>query len=81
MGASCFCQLKRHHLDCLVLDKARFPLSRPCAGWMSPEAVRYNCRLFPKIRDFNCLSLAQRRCMGADPGRSPICGCFRINPG
>ena len=40
-GASCAWQLKRHHLDCLVLDQARFPRFKPCAGWMSPEAVRY----------------------------------------
>lgn len=39
-GASCAWQLRRHHIDCLVLDQAVFPRFKPCAGWMSPEAVQ-----------------------------------------
>jgi len=39
-GAACAWQLRRHHIDCLVLDQAAFPRFKPCAGWMSPEAVQ-----------------------------------------
>ena len=39
-GASCAWQLRRHHIDCLVLDQAAFPRFKPCAGWMSPEAIQ-----------------------------------------
>ncbi len=38
-GAACAWQLKQHGIDCLVLDQARFPRFKPCAGWMTPEAV------------------------------------------
>ncbi len=40
-GAACAGQLKKHKIDCLVLDQARFPRFKPCAGWMSPNAVSY----------------------------------------
>lgn len=40
-GAACAGQLKKHGIDCLVLDQATFPRFKPCAGWLSPEAVGY----------------------------------------
>ena len=38
-GSSCARQLRRRGLGCLVLDKARFPRPKLCAGWITPEVV------------------------------------------
>jgi flavin-dependent dehydrogenase len=38
-GSTCAWQLRRHGVDCLVLDKANFPRQKLCAGWITPEAV------------------------------------------
>ncbi len=38
-GSSCAWQLKRHNVDCLILDKATFPRTKLCAGWITPEVV------------------------------------------
>jgi flavin-dependent dehydrogenase len=40
-GSACALRLKEHNIDCVILDQARFPRFKPCAGWMSPEAVGY----------------------------------------
>ncbi|MCF7801784.1 MAG: NAD(P)/FAD-dependent oxidoreductase [Candidatus Marinimicrobia bacterium] len=39
-GAACAGVLKQNGVDCLVLDKAPFPRSKPCAGWITPEMFR-----------------------------------------
>lgn len=38
-GASCAWALRRAGVRCLVLDKARFPRLKLCAGWITPEVV------------------------------------------
>ena len=38
-GSSCAWQLRRRGVDCLILDKARFPRLKLCAGWITPEVV------------------------------------------
>jgi flavin-dependent dehydrogenase len=38
-GSTCAWSLRRHGLDVLVLDRARFPRDKPCAGWLTPQAV------------------------------------------
>jgi flavin-dependent dehydrogenase len=38
-GSSCAWQLRRRGIDCLILDKARFPRLKLCAGWITPEVV------------------------------------------
>ena len=38
-GSSCAWQLRRFGVDCLVLDKVRFPRTKLCAGWITPEVV------------------------------------------
>jgi flavin-dependent dehydrogenase len=38
-GSSCAWQLRRRGVDCLILDKARFPRTKLCAGWITPEVV------------------------------------------
>lgn len=40
-GAACAWRLKQSHIDCLVLDQVTFPRFKPCAGWMTPDAVRF----------------------------------------
>lgn len=38
-GSSCAWQLRRRGVDCLILDKAKFPRVKLCAGWITPEVV------------------------------------------
>jgi menaquinone-9 beta-reductase len=38
-GSSCARALRRRHIDCLILDKAAFPRTKLCAGWITPEVV------------------------------------------
>jgi flavin-dependent dehydrogenase len=35
-GAACAWRLSQHAIKCLILDKATFPRSKPCAGWLTP---------------------------------------------
>lgn len=39
-GSSCAWRLRRHGVECLVLDQAVFPREKLCAGWITPECVR-----------------------------------------
>ena len=39
-GSSCAWRLVRAGLDVVVLDKARFPRDKVCAGWITPAVVR-----------------------------------------
>jgi flavin-dependent dehydrogenase len=36
-GAACAGYLRRHGVDCLILDRATFPRLKLCAGWVTPE--------------------------------------------
>ena len=38
-GSTCAWKLREAGLDVLVLDKARFPRTKLCAGWVTPEAL------------------------------------------
>ncbi|MCP5420896.1 MAG: NAD(P)/FAD-dependent oxidoreductase [Gammaproteobacteria bacterium] len=38
-GSSCAWQLRRHGVECLVLDRQVFPRLKLCAGWITPEVV------------------------------------------
>ncbi|MCG6906642.1 MAG: NAD(P)/FAD-dependent oxidoreductase [Desulfobacteraceae bacterium] len=38
-GAACAWQLRRRGIDCLILDKAAFPRTKLCAGWITPQVV------------------------------------------
>jgi flavin-dependent dehydrogenase len=40
-GAACAWQLKQNKadLDCLILERASFPRTKLCAGWITPEVV------------------------------------------
>jgi flavin-dependent dehydrogenase len=38
-GSSCATRLVTAGLDVVVLDRARFPRDKPCAGWITPEVV------------------------------------------
>jgi flavin-dependent dehydrogenase len=39
-GAACAWRLRQHSVDCLILDRQRFPRAKPCAGWITPQVVR-----------------------------------------
>jgi flavin-dependent dehydrogenase len=39
-GAACAWRLRQHGVDCLILDRQRFPRAKPCAGWITPQVVR-----------------------------------------
>ncbi len=38
-GSTCAWALRRAGLDVLVLDRARFPRDKVCAGWLTPQAA------------------------------------------
>lgn len=38
-GSTCAWKLRQAGVDVLVLDRARFPRTKLCAGWITPEAV------------------------------------------
>ncbi len=38
-GSSCARQLRKHGIDCLILDRESFPRLKLCAGWITPECV------------------------------------------
>jgi geranylgeranyl reductase family protein len=40
-GSTCAWKLREAGLDVLVLDKATFPRTKLCAGWVTPEALRH----------------------------------------
>lgn len=39
-GSTCAWKLRQAGLDVLVLDRARFPRDKPCAGWVTPQAIQ-----------------------------------------
>lgn len=39
-GAACAWQLKQHNVDFILLDKAAFPRTKTCAGWITPRVLR-----------------------------------------
>lgn len=39
-GSTCAWKLRQAGLDVLVLDRASFPRTKLCAGWVTPEAMR-----------------------------------------
>lgn len=38
-GSACAARLRRGGMEALVVDRAHFPRDKPCAGWITPEAV------------------------------------------
>ena len=40
-GSSCARRLKQDHIKSIVLDKAKFPRFKPCAGWVTPQVLRW----------------------------------------
>ena len=39
-GAACAWRLVQRGVDCIILDRQRFPRAKPCAGWITPQVVR-----------------------------------------
>ncbi len=40
-GAACARRLKQDHVSTILLDKSTFPRFKPCAGWVTPQALRW----------------------------------------
>jgi flavin-dependent dehydrogenase len=38
-GSSCAWRLRRHGIECLLLDRSEFPRLKLCAGWVTPEVL------------------------------------------
>ena len=38
-GATCAGMLRRAGLDVVVMDRARFPRDKVCAGWITPQVI------------------------------------------
>jgi len=38
-GSACAWQLRQHNIDCIILDQAKFPRFKPCAGWITPQVL------------------------------------------
>jgi menaquinone-9 beta-reductase len=39
-GSSCGWRLRRHGVECVVLDRMEFPRPKLCAGWVTPTVLR-----------------------------------------
>ena len=39
-GASCAWRLMKENINCIILDKQRFPRPKTCAGWITPEVLQ-----------------------------------------
>ena len=39
-GAACAWKMRENGMDCRILDKARFPRPKLCAGWINPRVFR-----------------------------------------
>ena len=40
-GSACARRLRQDHVSSIVLDKAKFPRFKPCAGWVTPQVLRW----------------------------------------
>lgn len=38
-GSSCAHELKKHGMDCMILDREEFPRTKLCAGWITPGVL------------------------------------------
>ncbi|MBN1154734.1 NAD(P)/FAD-dependent oxidoreductase [candidate division KSB1 bacterium] len=38
-GSSCAWKLQENGIECLILDKQKFPRTKLCAGWITPEVI------------------------------------------
>lgn len=56
-GSSCAWKLKEYGIDCLILDKQKFPRTKLCAGWITPWVIidlKIKVNDYPYgIREFN----------------------------
>lgn len=39
-GSTCGWKLKQQGVECLVLDKQKFPRNKLCAGWITPQVIK-----------------------------------------
>lgn len=39
-GSTCGWKLKKQGVECLILDKQKFPRTKLCAGWITPQVIK-----------------------------------------
>lgn len=39
-GSTCAWKLKKNNIECIILDHAKFPRTKLCAGWITPEVFK-----------------------------------------
>lgn len=56
-GSSCGWKLKQNGIECLILDKEKFPRTKLCAGWITPQVIddlKINIQDYPhSLKTFN----------------------------
>lgn len=40
-GSSCARRLRQAQVNCILLDKSAFPRFKPCAGWITPQVLKW----------------------------------------
>jgi flavin-dependent dehydrogenase len=70
-GSTCAWKLRQAGLDVIVLDRARFPRTKLCAGWVTPEAMT-DLELDPRDYPYSLITFDKLRVhwkgLGASPG-------------
>lgn len=59
-GSTCAWQLRRHGIDCLILDSRPFPRPKLCAGWITPEVLE-GLELSPEAYPYPLTRLSRLR--------------------
>ncbi|MGC9523472.1 MAG: NAD(P)/FAD-dependent oxidoreductase [Anaerolineae bacterium] len=59
-GAACAWRLRRHGIDCLVLDSQPFPRIKLCAGWITPDVLEA-LELSPEAYPHGLITLTKLR--------------------
>ena len=64
-GSACARRLRENNIDCMILDKQRFPRYKPCAGWITPEvfpALELDAADYPYgVTEFTSFKISIRR--------------------
>ena len=61
-GSACARRLKQNHVASIVLDKTKFPRFKPCAGWVTPQVLRWvgtDMDNYPHgLTEFHCFDIS-----------------------
>ncbi len=68
-GSACARDLRRHGVDVMIIDKARFPRDKVCAGWITPQVVAdldLDVEEYPRGRTFQRITAFSVGVIGQD---------------